>query len=282
MAYSAGPAYGQFEQFFEEFFRSADAPEQQERLSRVEISYADEARFGRQAFEQSLEQLRQQGITVTDRGKEVKYLRALTAQLRPLMQNADRYRTIEVWVFDSEVTDARSFLGGWIIVSSGLLDFAESEAAIVGVLAHELAHIDRGHQLGLLRRWKLAEQTLTNRRSRPEDWIATGVSFASLFARPFRPEQEAEADADAVRWMTEIGYEPLELARLFEQWQERDGDRAALMPGFLRTHPLPLERREAVQREMLQAGGRRRAAPLYRGRENLKRRIPRSERSFRE
>jgi predicted Zn-dependent protease len=198
------------------------------------------------------------------------------------MRNADRYRSIEVWVVESETTDAHSFPGGWITVTSGLLDFAESEAAIVGVLAHELSHIDRGHQLELPRRLRLAEQTFTATPAQAEDWLETGKLFASYFARPFRPEQEIEADADAVKWMVESGYDAWELAHLFAKWQQRDGAKAAMRPTFLRTHPLHVERRDAVRREMEQAVGNRRAMSLYRGRENLKRRITRREREFRE
>ena len=198
------------------------------------------------------------------------------------MKHARRYPAIQVWVADTELTDARSFPGGRILVYRGLLDFAESEAAMVGVLAHELSHIDRGHQLELPRRIKLAQQTVTADNFQPEQWFQSGKLFASFFARPFRPEQETEADADAVRWMTASDYDALELARLFQRLQQRDGAAPANVPSFLRSHPLPADRERAVHQQVdpLRAGSDGESA--YRGRENLRRRIPRSRRRFAE
>ena len=37
--------------------------------------------------------------------------------------------------------------GGTLIFFRGILDFAGSEAALVGVIGHELSHLDHGHQL---------------------------------------------------------------------------------------------------------------------------------------
>ena len=64
----------------------------------------------------------------------------------------------EVFWADSKETDARAFPGGSIVVMRGLVEFAQSEAALVGVLAHELSHIDHGHQLRQARAMKLAKR----------------------------------------------------------------------------------------------------------------------------
>jgi predicted Zn-dependent protease len=249
-------------------------------LAGIRISPAEEARFGQQIVEQFFTTLRQQGIQVSQKGRDASYLQALVAELRRHMQNADRYRSIKVWVADSDEPDARSVPGGWVIISRGLLEFAESEAAVAGVLAHELSHIDRGHQLELLRRLKLAQQTITSGNFQPDAWFQTGKLLASQFARPFRPEQETEADADAVNWLVASRYDPTELARLFQQMQGRDQPPNSL-PSFLRTHPSPADREGAVRRQMLQLIGGN-PDPLYRGRENLRRRVPRHQRRFAE
>ena len=81
------------------------------------------------------------------RGKDVTYLRELVASIQPLLVNRQRYPTIQVLLADSPQIDARSFPGGSLVFCRGLLDSAGSEAALVGIIAHELVHLDRGHVL---------------------------------------------------------------------------------------------------------------------------------------
>ena len=54
-----------------------------------------------------------------------------------------------------DAADAFSVPGGDLLFSQGLLETAGNEAALMGVVCHELAHLDRGHQLLELRRAKL-------------------------------------------------------------------------------------------------------------------------------
>jgi predicted Zn-dependent protease len=265
---------------FDGFF--AERPEDRQRLERVSVSIAEERRWGRQAFEQYLQLLRQQGVPVNNRGRDVVYLRALAAELRDQLRQPDRYGHPEICVADADWTDARCFPGGWIVVSRGLLEFAETEAAVVGVLAHEMAHLDRGHTLELPRRIKLAEQTMAGANFQPDQFFQTGKLFAQYFARPFRPEQEAEADAEATRWLVASNYDALEWARLFQRMRARDGQTPAALPSFLRTHPAPADRDRAVRQLLDQLPAPQLGARPYRGRENLQRRIPRSQRRFAE
>ena len=63
------------------------------------------------------------------------------------MNHARRYRQVQVYVADSSEVDAQSIPGGCLVFHRGLLDVAESEAARVGIIGHELSHLDRRHQL---------------------------------------------------------------------------------------------------------------------------------------
>jgi predicted Zn-dependent protease len=281
LASPSGPARAQdLRAMFDGFF--AERPEDRQRLEQVPLSVAEERRWGSQVFEQYRQLLRQQGVSLSNRGRDVVYLRALAAELRGQLRQPDRYGNPEIWVADAEWTDARCFPGGWIVVSRGLLEFAQTEAAVVGVLAHEMAHLDRGHTLALPRRIKLAEQTMTGANFQPDQWLQTGKLFAQYFARPFRPEQEAEADAEATRWLVASDYDALEWARLFQRMRARDGQTPAAMPSFLRTHPSPADRDLAVRQLLDQLPAPQEGAQPYRGRENLQRRIPRSQRRYAE
>ena len=277
----AAPAEA-LQQMFENFASQAGpmapmfgklTPEQAEKLDRIVVAPADESKFGQQVLAAYLQQLKQSQTSVSQQGKEVAYLEQLVKQLQPRMKNAKRYRDIDVRLIDSESTDAYSIPGGHLLVTRGLIETAVSEAAVVGVLAHELSHLDRGHQLLPLKQSKLANQPLD---------FKDRMLWVSIIARPNRPEHESEADSDATRWMMECGYDPRELARLLSSWDQRQEQVAPWMqfvPGFVKSHPDAGKRAQ----EVLQIADKNKAAyphATYIGVDNLSSRTPRTVKTF--
>lgn len=271
-----------FQQMFENFASKAGpmapmfgklSPEQLEKLDQIKISFADENQFGQRVLDAYLQQLKQSKVSVSQQGKEVTYLRQLLKTLKPRMRNADRYKQLDVRVIENDTSDAFSIPGGRLLVTRGLLESANSESAVVGVLAHELSHLDRGHQLIPLKQSKLANQPLDFQDS---------MMWVSLMARPNRPEQESEADDDATRWMMETGYDPRELARLLTSWDQRQDQVAPwlqFVPGFVKSHPDAGKRAQDVLQAATKFDAKYPQAN-YVGVENLRTRTPRSVRSF--
>ena len=247
------------------------------RLAGVVVTPREEQRLGAQLLASFLKSLRRQRVKISEQGEDVEYLSALLSVFHSRMRHRQRYRKIRVLIVESDGTDARSFPGGTILFSRGMLEFAESEAAVVGVLAHELAHIDRGHQLDGLRRQKLAQSTFSPGTTSPRAFVSAGKLFVSQFMQPFHPEQETEADADAVRWMLQEGYDPMEMAGLFLRMHQRAPERNR-RPKFLQTHPVHQDRFLAVRESVRDAGKSK--VGLYVGRENLEKRIPKHRQQF--
>lgn len=269
--------------FFERVFGPPGEADQ-DALADVEISIRQERRLGRAAAEAYLAGLKQRGVNVTTHGRDVEYLTRLVDTLRPQMSNAKRYTSIQVYLADSAETDARSFPGGTLIFFRGLLELCNSEAALVGVLGHELSHLDHGHQLRQARTFQLAEQTFSGRRGRVtgESFFAAGRALMGLWTQPFRPEDEAQADRDGAVWAYRTGYDPREMARLFQELARRRRGQSANVPGFLRTHPRHGDRRRAVLAVYRELSGAEPQERPYIGRENLRRRVTRAEREFAE
>ncbi len=240
------PAVFDVEAFFDQVF-GEQTPEQRRALEQVEISWQEEQQFGRQALDRFLADLRRQNIRVVSRGKEVERLRRLVEKIRPQMEHADRYRSITVLVAESPESDARCFPGGNLVFFRGLLEEVPSESALVGVIGHELSHIDHGHQLRYLKAMRLAQRTFSaGRAAEPRNMMHDTLLLTRTFARPFRPEEELEADRDGVTWAYRAGYDPRDLAKLFLLFEERKGKPNAVLPAFLRTHPYDRQRYEAV------------------------------------
>ena len=258
----------QSEQFMPGLF-SELTPAQMAELEKVPVSKREEADFGAQVLKNYEATLRSQNQTLTREGNDVKYLAQLVSDMRPNMTNAKRYPRIDIALVDTESIDAYSIPGGHLVFTTGLMKNVQSEAELVGVICHEFSHLDRGHQLLPLKQSKRSNTMMDFRSSM--QWIATT-------AKPYRPEFESQADADAVRWMLAAGYDARELARLLIRWDVRQEQQAGwtkMIPSFARSHP-DSGRRATVVLDKVDLA-RVKTENLIIGKENLARRIPSSQ-----
>jgi predicted Zn-dependent protease len=270
-------------QMFERMF-GEETPEDLKALAEIKITPKEEEQLSREAVQSCLDYCKQQNIAVTAKGKDVDYLQRLVNVVRPMMTQAARYKQITIYVADSPLCEARTLPGGTIIFFRGLLDSAESEAALVGVIGHELAHLDRDHLLVRLRQMKRAQQMMAGglQNFTPQAMLNATSSMVRLWTRPFRPEDERQADLDGARWAYKAGYDPREMVRVIAKIGEREKNQPMAVPSMFRTHPPSEERRKAVLDLYAELQKQEPKEHLYIGKENLNRRITRAEKEFAE
>jgi predicted Zn-dependent protease len=243
-------------------------------LAEIEVSAGEERRIGKELVDAYLSELRRQGLGISSRGRDVAYLRQLVAKLHPRMEQRERYPAIEVWLAQSDRCDARSFPGGHLVFFRGLLESAGSEAALIGIVGHELSHLDRGHHTRRIQQFKLTEQTFSGRGGvMPRDqFFATGMVMMRAWMRPFRIEYERQADLDGARWSYQAGYDCREMAQLFLRLHHR-GDLVDLpVPEFLRSHPPATERHQAILQQYHRLQAEMPRDDLIIGQDSLRRR----------
>jgi predicted Zn-dependent protease len=269
------------DKFFEQMF-GGSTPEEDESLDKEQISLREEREFGQPQVEAFLAQLSEQGLAVTRKGRDVEYFKRLVETIRPFMSHAKRYDRLTIYVVDSPRIDARSFAGGTLFFFKGLLAEARNEAALVGMVGHELSHLDRGHVLLPLRRARVMERTLADGTTAfdPQRFFAATTTTMRLMSRPFRPEDESAADRDGAAWAWRAGYDPREMAALFERLHQRDSDPKLPFASFFRTHPYSDDRAAAILRQFDELEQQDPQKTLYRGRENLARRTPKSQQQY--
>lgn len=261
---------------FEKMF-GEDTDSDRARLQQIDISFAEEQKLGQQMLDAALATLKDSAIHVDRKGRDVEYVQSLVATLQPFMRNKDRYKSIQVLLARSPRIDARSYPGGTLIFFDGILEAAPNEAALTGIVGHELSHLDRGHQLLPLKRLKLLEKSLSP--SSQEENFVPNAGMIKLWARPFRPEDERDADHDGVAWCYAAGYDPREMARIFQQKPTK----ANLSPQnpwapFFRSHPYDQERQTAILKQCKQLQKKSPPAePLFIGQDNLKERFSRKQ-----
>lgn len=266
------------EKMFEQMF-GEDSEADREALRKIKISAEDERKLGEQILESGLAAWKAEGVKIVSKGDDVEYLQSLVETLQPFMTNRERYKHVKVLLVKSPKVDARSCPGGTLIFFEGLLDSAGSEAALAGIVGHELSHLDRGHQLLPLKRMKLMEQQF-QKGFDPEQFFKSGPGMIKLMSRPFRPEDERDADNDGAKWAFQAGYDPREMAKLFKKKADKANEPDSPnnpWAGFFRTHPYDRDRHQTIQKQSAQLIKQKPKQELHIGVENLKLRKSRKQ-----
>jgi predicted Zn-dependent protease len=169
-------------------------------------------------------------------------------------------------VIEDDRVDAIAFPGGGILVHSGLIRFAQgNEEWLAVAIAHEMAHVTRGHFAARLAQQAAVLQRVTDYMATHPRWMDEGfdaeltvevlgvfaVSEASAVSNgiSFRPEQELEADREGLRTMETSGYDPATALRFWEAEAEHPGSRSLSW-----THPTDEARMRALREDLVAMG----------------------------
>jgi predicted Zn-dependent protease len=177
------------------------------------------------------------------------YLNKICGALAVNSFRPELYNGYHVVLLDSREINAFATPGGHIFLTRGLTGLANSEDALAAVIAHELAHVQLEHGLGIINKLKITrdlteagtqaaalaarEAALENRR------LLFGNSVIeltnTLVKNGYSQEQEFEADHYALALLALTGYQPealIDMLRLLERRSRQGG-------GMFDTHPSP-------------------------------------------
>jgi len=188
---------------------------------------------------------------------------------------------------DSPVINAFALPGGQIFVTTGMLNFAESEAELAAVLGHEVSHVDLRH---CIERYQY--EIKLKKAGMPEvGWIMELAHHLATFS--FAPYQELEADAQGERLSIEAGYDPDAAAVLFIRMKVHMGEPSRTpattpagevaqslgeaMNAYFRSHPPTEERTRKLEDVVTQHRTALKGLSFYVGKENLRELVPKSQ-----
>lgn len=135
--------------------------------------------------------------------------------------------------------------GGYVFFNAGLMAAMENEAQLASVVAHEIAHIDRGHipaSQGNNQAIQLGAAAATIGGALlgvPGQVTNTVVGLgANAYASNYSRTQERDADATGTQYMARAGYNAAEGAKAFQVLQRLYGNQRSVFA----SHPAPGER----------------------------------------
>lgn len=186
---------------------------------------------------------------------------------RLALQTPNRSGPIYVVIENNSEVNARTMLGGVIIVNSGLILNSESESELAGVLAHEMAHIAQRHidrliaenrsqpvfmALGLL-----AGAIAASQGTEAAQAVVTGAAALQAHKQiVFSHRAESEADRLGLRILAASSYDPQALGHFLEKLDRSQTDIYGAIGQYLHTHPLNIDRLSDTRLRANQLGKR--------------------------
>ncbi len=172
------------------------------------------------------------------------------------------YNGYRVGILDTDEINAFATSGGHILVTRGLLECADSEDALAGVIAHEIGHIQFKHGIKAIKAnratvaviessgnamiGKEEKKDLQFLQNASEEIVTTMVNSG------YSKTQEYQADKFAVQLMAKSGYDPMamcEMLKIMSGKQENDHR------GFGKTHPSAKSRIIKVEKHAQKLSG---------------------------
>lgn len=158
---------------------------------------------------------------------------------------------------DAKEINAFALPGGPMFVNRGLIAAAGAEGELVGVMAHELAHVVLRHgtaQASKAERLSygalaggILGAIIGGNAGRA---VAQGTQMGlGTYLLKFSREYERDADLLGAQLMAEAGHDPLDLAKMFQTIEKSGGSRG---PQWLSDHPNPGNRVEYIRAEARQ------------------------------
>ena len=171
-------------------------------------------------------------------------------------RDGDRPAPLAGWHFivvQSDLINAFAAPGGYVFVTTAAVKTAQSEDELACVLAHEIAHVIRGHALGNIQKSRLANvssdvlqaagrETLSPQQVAQLNSLLEGLiqdTLDALFVKGYSRDTEFEADRLGVELAAHAGYDPQAMTRFLKTLAAQQDTGKG---GFYATHPAASDR----------------------------------------
>ncbi|PWT90022.1 MAG: hypothetical protein C5B55_10375 [Blastocatellia bacterium] len=224
-------------------------------VAQTQISYhnnkyspQDDVKLGRQAAQEAERQfpiLRDETV----RAYVERVGQRLVAAIPPEFQHPEFHYYFKV--VNANDINAFALPGGPMYVNRGMIEAAHNEGEMAGVMAHELSHVALRHGTAQATKQRGGVGVLAGIAG-VAGTILGGPGLGQLAQAPFSVyflrfsrEYETEADILGAQIMARAGYDPRDLANMFQTIERQGGGGG----GFLSDHPSASDRYARINRE---------------------------------
>jgi len=174
------------------------------------------------------------------------YMSVIKNRLEPV---ANLSLPIKLTVIESNTLDAFATVGGYVFITTGIIETCDKEEELAGVLAHEFGHVGRRHVAKNLEKEKfinwgmLAAMLLGMLAPTPEGKAAvmtSGMGAGQAVALKYTREAEEDADRVGLTTAEKAGYNGLGTAEFLKKLKNTGIEKS--LPQYLLTHPYSEDR----------------------------------------
>jgi hypothetical protein len=212
---------------------------------------------------ETIDEMKMQGMIPPEVDNEV--VREYVSEMaRKIAAKSDLKVPVKVVVLNSQEINAFALPGGFLYVQRGLIEAAEDDAQLAGVIAHEISHAAARHGHQLMRKATIA--SILYQAAQVAAIILTGgvAGIGTYYALQYgfyglglllsldllgvSREFEREADQLGIQYAWNAGYDPSGFIRFFDRMAMKEGYVNGL--SWFRTHPPFYDRMVDSQREL--------------------------------
>lgn len=217
------------------------------------INEQQENQLGLDAFKQVIAENQQKRKLVSDQDPLVKKVREITTRLINVADDDDVLALLKLppndfeWmveVIDDPQANAFCLPGGKMVIYTGIIPIAQTDAALAAVIGHEISHALMHHGAERMGHDKVKNMAIGSvgmglgdmdpgQRQMVLSMIGMAANVAGVL--PFSREHESEADRLGLVLMAKAGYNPEEAVKFWERMKSVGG--AGKTPEYLSTHP---------------------------------------------
>jgi beta-barrel assembly-enhancing protease len=238
------------------------------------ISVSDEIKLGREAQRQvaaQVPELNDRAVVsyVSDIGRRL--AASAPGPKYPYSFRVANYRELNAFALP----------GGPVWIHRGIIHAAANESQLVGVLAHEIAHIARRHAADQITKQLVANgllgllgAILGNDGGGARTAQIGAQVLANGYMLKFSRDDEREADSQGLKIMRRAGWDPRGMPDFMEILRREQGRDPGSVEIFLSSHPAPAERVEVLRRAIPKAAGGKRDSDRFRSVKSRALRLP--------
>ncbi len=168
-----------------------------------------------------------------------------TIKQTPLVEYDNKFPYAVEVLNDDKTVNAFCTPGGYIYVYTGLIKMLDNEAALAGVLGHEIAHAERRHSTSRMTKALGVQAMLDLLSSNTSDANINlaANAFAGMGLLKNSRDDEDEADEYSFRYLQSTKWYPGGIMGFFEKVKGRGGSG---LDELFSTHPMPQSRIDAT------------------------------------
>jgi predicted Zn-dependent protease len=170
-----------------------------------------------------------------------------------LARSSGSQQVFSFYVLYNPKVNAQAFPGGYIVINSGAISLAESEAELASVLSHEIAHENscdwrtapsKGNLFELI---AIVPAVVLGGPAGIAIVSGSGWAAKLAGARSGR-SKEQRADRLAAQYLVRAGYDPHAAVEFFQRLRAEEERSGGEPGGLLATHPRAVERRRKLEK----------------------------------